>query len=325
MQKRKKRRLLFYVAVILWVNLMVILIVMLVRLISSDSDSSGKSDVYADSSSISDLDVPVLNEVTNVAKGVKITWEAVSGAEKYRVYYKTDSDGWTKIKDVTDTSYTWTGAESGTNYTFTVRCISSDGKSTTSDYDRTGMSITYIAAPQISDVTNAATGVKITWEAVSGAEKYRVFYKTDSGSWTKIKDVTKTSYTWTGAESGTEYTFTVRCVSNDGKSYISSYDKTGMSITYIAAPQLSDVTNVANGVKITWEAVSGAEKYRVFYKTGSDSWKRIEDVTDTSYIWTEGQSGTEYTFTVRCVSSDGKSYTSSYDKTGKSITYSVSH
>ena len=299
-----------------------------VRCISSDGnsttssfDSTGKSITY--------IVAPKISALTNERTGVKITWGAVSGAEKYRVYYKTGSGSWTKVAEVTDTSYIWTGAKSGTNYTFTVRCISSDGKSTTSGFDSTGKSITYtatgsasnLATPVLTAVTNSATGVKITWGAVSGAEKYRVYYKNSSGGWTKIADVTGTSYTWTGAESGTKYTFTVRCISSDGKSATSSFDSTGKSITYIAAPKISALTNEATGVKITWGAVSGAEKYRVYYKNSSGGWTKIADVTDTSYTWTEAENETNYTFTVRCISSDGKSTISGYDSNGKSITY----
>ena len=299
-----------------------------VKCISSDGksttsgfDSTGKNITY--------IAAPQISALTNESTGVKITWGAVSGAEKYRVYYKTGSGSWTKIAEVTGTSYTWTGAKNGTNYTFTVRCITSDGKSTTSGFDSTGKSITYtatgsasnLATPVLTAVTNSATGVKITWGTVSGAEKYRVYYKNSSGGWTKIADVTGTSYTWTGAESGNHYTFTVRCISSDGKSTTSSFDSTGKSITYIAAPQISALTNEANGVKITWGAVSGAESYRVYYKNSSGGWTKIADVTGTSYIWTEAKSGTNYTFTVRCISSDGKDTISSFDSTGKSITY----
>ena len=263
---------------------------------------------------------PKLSSVENVATGVKVTWGKVSGADKYRVYYKTGSGSWTKIADTTSTSYTWTGAKSGTKYTFTVRCISSDGKAFTSDYDKTGKTITYIAAPKLSSVENVATGVKITWAKSTGAAKYRVYYKSADG-WTKIADTTSTSYTWTGAKSGTKYTFTVRCLSSDSKSFTSSFDSTGKSIKYIAAPKLSSVENVATGVKITWAKSTGAEKYRVYYKVSGGSWTKIADTTSTSYTWTGAKSGTKYTFTVRCITSDGKSHTSSYDSTGKSVTY----
>ena len=291
-----------------------------IRCISSDGktytsgyDTVGKSVTY--------IATPKISSATSTATGIQINWESVSGAEKYRLYYKTDSTSWKGIADTTSTSYTWTGTSSGTKYTFTVRCISDDGKRYTSDFDSAGKTLVYVAPPKITELSNTAEGVQINWGKVNGAAKYRVFYKVGNGGWTAIGDTTSTSYTWTGAKSGVNYTFTVRCVSADGKTFTSAYDTAGKSITFVVTPKISSATSVANGVQISWGSVSGAEKYRLYYKTDSQGWTGIADTTSTSYTWTGAKSGTKYTFTVRCVSEDGKSYTSGYDPAGKSLTY----
>ena len=182
-------------------------------------------------------------------------------------------------------------------------------------------SLTYIAAPKLGKVSTTASGVKITWSKVKGAAKYRVFYKTGKGKWTKIGDTTGASYTWTKAKSGTKYSFTVRCVTKNGKSYTSAYDSKGKSLTYVAAPKISKAVKAAGGIKITWGKVTGAAKYRVFYKIGNGKWTKIADTTATSYTWKSPKSGTTYRFTVRCVTKDGKTYTSAYDTKGVSVTY----
>ena len=265
-------------------------------------------------SAADNLATPKLSSVTNTATGITVKWKKVTGAAKYRVFYKT-TGGWKKLADTTSTNYTWTKAKSGTKYSFTVRCISSTGKSYTSAYDTTGKSITYLATPKLSSVTNAATGITIKWGKVTGAAKYRVYYKT-TGGWKKLVDTAKTSYTWTKAKSGTKYTFTVRSLSSTGKT-TSAYDTTGKSITYLATPKLSSATNTTKGVTIKWGKVTGAAKYRVYYKT-TGGWKKLTDTTKTSYTWTKGKSGTKYTFTVRALSSTGKT-TSAYDTKGVSL------
>lgn len=179
----------------------------------------------------------------------------------------------------------------------------------------------FVDTPALSSVENVNTGVKITWKEVTGAVKYRVYYKIGEGGWKKIADTTSTSYTWTDVQSGINYTFTVRCMNNAGTLFASNYDKLGKSITYVATPKLSNAERVSDGVKIAWDKVTGAAKYRVYYKTGTGNWTKIADTTSTSYTWKEAKKGTTYTFTVRCISSDGKSFTSSYDRTGKTITY----
>ena len=296
-----------------------------VRCVSADGknytsayDTKGKTITYTPKAST--LANPIISSLGNAAGGVAVKWNAVTGAAKYRVFYKVSGGSWKIVGDTTGTSYTAAGIQSGTRYTFTVRCISADGKSYTSDYDRTGKSITYIAQPAVASAANAAEGVTVKWNAVPGAAKYRVFYKTAGGSWKIVGDTTATSYTVTGLQSGTRYTFTIRCVSSDGKNYTSSYDTAGKSITYIAQPAVSSAENTSGGVLVKWNAVPGAAKYRVFYKTAGASWKVAGDTTAASYTVTGLQSGTAYTFTVRCVSADGKNFTSSYDTKGVTLT-----
>ena len=261
---------------------------------------------------------PAVTKLENASTGVKITWGAVNGAEKYRIFVKSGSS-WKTLADVTGTSYTWTGAESGKTYTFTVRCVSADGKSFTSSYNTSGWKHTFVAQPGFTGAQSAAAGLKLTWGAVNGAGKYRVYVKTTSG-WTKLADVTGTSYTWTGAETGKSYTFTIRAMNAEGTAVVSAYNAGGWKYTYSPAPEITKLASASNGVKITWGAVNGAAEYRVFVKSGS-SWKTLADVTGTSYTWTGAEKGKTYIFTVRCVSADGKSFTSSYNTSGWSYTY----
>ena len=264
------------------------------------------------------LATPIISKAESVYGGVKLTWNKVNGAAKYRVYYK-GRKGWTRMVDTTSTSYIDKDVSSGRNYTYTVRCISADGKSFTSGYDSKGTIIKYIAAPEISKLENVNGGVKISWNKVSGATKYRVYYKGSKG-WTRMVDTTSTSYIDKDVSSGRNYTYTVRCISADGKSFTSGYDSKGTTIKYIAAPEISKLENVNGGVKISWNKVSGATKYRVYYK-GSKGWTRMVDTTSTSYIDKDVSSGRNYTYTVRCISADGKSFTSGYDSKGTTIKY----
>ena len=264
------------------------------------------------------LATPKISKAESVYGGVKLTWNKVNGAAKYRVYYK-GRKGWTRMVDTTSTSYIDKDVSSGRNYTYTVRCISADGKSFTSGYDSKGTTIKYIAAPEISKLENVNGGVKISWNKVNGAAKYRVYYKGRKG-WTRMVDTTSTSYIDKDVSSGRNYTYTVRCISADGKSFTSGYDSKGTTIKYIAAPEISKLENVNGGVKISWNKVNGAAKYRVYYK-GRKGWTRMVDTTSTSYIDKDVSSGRNYTYTVRCISADGKSFTSGYDSKGTTIKY----
>ena len=271
------------------------------------------------------LATPKISKAESVYGGVKLTWGKVSGAAKYRVYYK-GSKGWTRMVDTTSTSYTDKDVSSGKNYTYTVRCLSADGKSFTSGYDSKGTTVKYVAAPEISKLENVNGGVKITWGKVSGAAKYRVYYKGSKG-WTKLTDTTATSFTDKDVSSGKNYTYTVRCITSDAKKFTSGYNSTGKSLKYVATPKISKAEVTYDGIKLIWNKVAGAEKYRIYYKD-RNGWTKLIDTTGTSFIdmgfvskeiSLDNLENYKTIYTVRCISKDGKSFTSSYDSKGVSV------
>ena len=237
------------------------------------------------------------------------------------MYYKTAGGSWTKAGDTTGTSFTWTGAKTNETYYFTVRGLSADGKTFTAGYSSTGWSHKYFPTPEVTKLESTTSGVKITWGAINGAEQYRVYYKTAGGSWTKAGDTTGTSFTWTGAKTGETYYFTVRAMNASANAFVSSYSSTGWSHKYFPTPEVTKLENDGNGINLTWGAINGAAQYRVYVKTAGGSWTRVGDSTTTFFRWTGPKQGETYYFTVRCLSADGKTFTSSYSSTGWSITY----
>ena len=261
---------------------------------------------------------PKVNKIENTANGVKLSWNSVDGAAKYRVYYKGKNGDWKGMGNTTSTSFVDTDVRSGGTYTYTVRCLDKDGNCV-SDYNHTGWKHTFVATPNITSFTNTKSGVKISWNKVPGAAKYRVFYKNSKGGWTGMGNTTSTSFVDTDVRSGGTYTYTVRCLDKDGN-FISDYNHTGSKHTFVATPMISSLTSTKSGVKIGWNKVTGAAKYRVYYK-GRNGWTRLGDTTGTSFVDTDVRSGGTYTYTVRCISADGKEFTSYYDTAGKTITY----
>ena len=179
-----------------------------------------------------------------------------------------------------------------------------------------------LETPIVKSLAKTSTGVKVTWGKISGAAKYRLFRKVGSGSWAKVADTTAVSIIDKSALSGVKYTYTVRCVSANGKSITSDYDKVGKSIYYLrtlAAPKAPTLKNTKNGVQVKWKKVSGAAKYRIFRKTGSGSWKKLADTNKLSFVDKTAKKNVTYSYTIRCISLDGKKFTSSFNKKGTSI------
>lgn len=175
-----------------------------------------------------------------------------------------------------------------------------------------------LATPRITKFENTASGIKLTWGKVFGAAKYRVFVKTSKG-WTKLADTTATSYTYKKAKSGTKYTFTVRCMNAKATAATSSFNAAGWKTTFVSAPALPTLKNTKSGVQISWKKPAGAVKFRIFRKIGSGSWKYLADTTATKYVDKSAKKGVTYSYTIRCISANSKSYTSAYNTTGRKI------
>ncbi|MBQ8539350.1 MAG: leucine-rich repeat protein [Ruminococcus sp.] len=259
---------------------------------------------------------PKLNTISNTSDGIKLTFEKLSGASgQYRIYRKTADTTWTSIANITSNTYTDKTALAGVYYIYTVKFIGYDG--TESRYDKNGLSITRLVTPKVTKIQNTEKGAKLTIEKVEGASYYRVYYKTSDG-WKGIDNTDTTTFVHESAKSGESYTYTVKAFDEFDNS--SSFNSNGWSNTFIATPVISSITSTEKGVKITWDKIDGAVNYRVYYKNGSD-WKGIGNTTSTTFTHTDATPGVKYTYTVRCMKSDGKTAVSDYSKQGKSHTY----
>lgn len=233
-------------------------------------------------------------------------------------------DGKTLINRVDYTEQYWNCTASGTATLFI------HGKG---DYIGT-KAVTYkiiCSTPVINQPKLENAGITLSWSGVPGATKYQVLYRVGStGTWKKLTTTVSNSVQiqkigLKKPVSGTTYSFTVCCLDATGKQ-CSSYHTTGKSVKYsaitCATPKNIKVKLLdTSKLSITWSRVSGASRYRVFYKTSvNGSWRRLADVSGTSYTMTPSNKDATYIFTVRCISSDG-TYISGYNAKGVSFRY----
>lgn len=188
-------------------------------------NSAAKSPYISAGVSGTFLQAPSLQKASATVKGVKVSWSKTSGATGYYVYRKTKKGNYTLVGTVANgskTNFTDTTASNKTTYTYTVRAIKN---STASAYDSKGITIFFLKAPVLKSANLTTSGIKVSWEKVSGASGYAVYRKIDSGSYQKIKDITSgstLSFTDKTVSNKKSYTYTVRAVKGNASS---SYNK----------------------------------------------------------------------------------------------------
>lgn len=285
-----------------------------VRCLSADG-SRFESDYDTDGVSVTYYAPAKITALTNDYKGVKITIDRSVNAFKYRVFKKV-SGKWTKLIDTSSATIIDTKAQPGKANTYTVRAMDRDDHFI-SGYNTTGWTITYIPAPKITGFENLAKGTRIKWSSSTGAAKYILYIKSGS-SWKQIAKTAACSYVYNNLKASTTYTYTVRAVDKSGK-VLSGFNTTGWKNTFIAPPALPKLTNTKNGIQLTLTQSKGAVRYRIFRKVGSGKWVKLADTKALKYLDKLTKNGIKYTYTVRCISADGKSFTSAYNTTGRAI------
>ena len=261
---------------------------------------------------------PTISKLDNTSSGIKLNWNKITGVYGYRLYYKTSSGGWKRFKDTTATSFTDSGVSPNRTETYTIRCIDKNGN-TISGFNSNGWSIKYVpVAPTISKLENTSSGIKLSWNKVTGVYGYRIYQKTSNG-WKRIKDTTATSFTDSAVSANQTKTYTIRCIDKNGNT-VSGYNSKGWSKKYTeSTPSISKLENTSGGIKLSWNKVTGAYGYRLYRKTSS-GWKRIKDTTATTYTDSAVKSGRTETYTIRCIDRNGKTV-SGYNSKGWSKKY----
>ncbi len=245
------------------------------RTILSGYQAAGKTGTF--------VPVPQITNIEMRNTGLRITWGRFEGADRYRVFIKA-ANGWKRIGDTANAYFDYQYPAIGVASTYTVRAMDDYGRYT-SDFSREGMTHTALNTPKMVSVTNLVGGQKISWQKVGGAQLYRVYVRSGS-SWVKLADTAALSYTAKNLKSNVSYSYTVRCISENGRVFMSGFHPQGITTRYFDAPEVTAFSNERDGAHLTWNKVPGVAKYRVFMKD-TTGWRKLADVAGTAYTHTD--------------------------------------
>lgn len=238
---------------------------------------------------------------------ITATWSPITGATRYHAYmYKSESGSEKYIvyneKNLHTTSYT-SKAGLEANRSYKVVLVAYTSKGTVSDGGSVLiLSDFYInktlAVPQNIKAIPAVTSVTISFDRVTGASSYEIYF---NGTVHTVTASTATiSKTINGLKQQTSYTYAVRAknVNRTG-----AYSST-MKITTLAASQPGKPTpslpapggitksSTANSATIVWKPVSGADSYNV--KFNGNTYR----VNSNYKTFTGLSAGTAYSFQI---------------------------
>lgn len=119
--------------------------------------------------------------------------------------------------------------------------------------------------PSLSAPASDSDGTFIvSWGSVSGASKYQLQRRLNSGGWSTVQNNSNTNYTNTNLSAGS-YSFRVRACNSVGCASYSSVKTTNVTITYTSVPARPDSISFYQSSSDTrvvyWPSVTGATYY----------------------------------------------------------------
>jgi len=267
---------------------------------------------------------------------IRISWSAVSGATSYKVYYSSsyDNQNLSLNTTVTTTYYEHTSRVSDSTYYYKVAAVNSAGEGTASSI--VSAKTNKFGTPGIpTDVTATAqssSSIRISWSSPGGSYDrptgYYIYRSTSaSGSFTGLTYTTSTSYADTGLNASTTYYYYVKATNDYGDGSVSSTvsatttaSSGGGTITVPGTPTgVTASRNPAGSttVRVSWNAVSGATGYNVYYSaTGSGSGTLEGSPSTTSFDSSGNITTLTHYFRVSAVNSAGEGTPSSWVSVG---------
>lgn len=252
-------------------------------------------------------------------ESLKVTWKKVKASKNryvkgYAIYRSTSENGkYRKIKTInkgTTTSYVDKGLVTGNTYYYKVRTFcTSGGKKIYSDYSDPASMQVLPGKPSIQVVAANYNTITVSWKKVEGCDGYRVYRATEKdGKYKPVKtcsSVNTLSYKNSKLKTGKTYYYKVRAyVNKNGKKLYGDYSAVKQATPVLSKPTGLYAASIAeNQIKLTWNAVDGAETYTVLRSNSENGKYKIatELCTTNSFIDYTAVTGKTYYYKIYAV------------------------
>ncbi|MBN1961533.1 MAG: fibronectin type III domain-containing protein [Deltaproteobacteria bacterium] len=243
---------------------------------------------------------------------VILSWQKVAHTDSYNLYWATKSGVSTTSHKITDVNspYTHKSLTNGTTYYYRLAAINVAGESSLSPESS--------ATPEAgtSDVLSAPTGliaksglgkITLTWNTVSGANSYNLYWSKTAGVTTSANQIAGVTlpYVHSSLDPGVTYFYAVSAVNSTAESALSAE----ASAIPFADPVYNMQAVAGNGkVTISWDPVTWALGYNIYYSTtptigpASDRFGNV----NSPYEHTPLPNGTTYYYAMTAYDANGE-------------------
>ncbi|PAJ71586.1 hypothetical protein CJF42_25775 [Pseudoalteromonas sp. NBT06-2] len=203
-------------------------------------------------------------------KTLVLTWKQVEGATYYELEYRDGSGDWKpSYGNYRNGTHSWPDAPALNQRSYRMRACNNSSVCF-EQWSQASNAVTIYPKPdaptnlEASFTENTTT---LTWKEVPYADYFKVQYHDGDGNWddsdTRLKGVKQV---WS-----TPFT-QVRYYRLSGCNTSGCSDWSDASVVKLSTPMNLKLSNVVNGIELTWDVVIGADSYKLQYRDGEGDW-----------------------------------------------------
>lgn len=236
---------------------------------------------------------------------VCVTWNSVSNASHYKVYRASSSSGsYSVIASSTSNTYYYDASPNTNNY-YKVTAVNSSGtESEKSDYaycyysSGGGGGGSAPSAPTGVSAEVSGSKIYVSWNSVSNANEYYIFWSNSSGSGYQQVGTTSNTYYYDNYPGEYNY-YKIKAKNSYGESSYSSYAYChyssggggggGGSTNYAPCPPSVSASGTASSISVSWTKATGTgcgspNSYKVYKRNPfTSSYELLTTTSSTSY------------------------------------------
>ncbi len=241
---------------------------------------------------------PEIKSIKENSGNFVISWNDTKGAESYNVYRKAKGDdGWTKIGNTKNPSFTDYNAERNTLYSY---CVKSAVGSYECPYKAKEKEAAIFDVPVINSVKADSEGNPvISWSKIDGVS-YRVSRKVEGeSSWIKVGTSKTESFTDRAIkENGQKFSYAVNAYIDEVQGESS---KASQSFIWYRPIRNAVPSPAEEGVGLNWEKAINIDSYNIYRKTADSEFALIGSSDTNYYNDKTADKDVRYTYKVVCV------------------------
>ncbi len=268
------------------------------KVIIPDGVTSIEFDAFDRCTSLTHITIP--NSITEIGHSAFYQCENLDGSYKL-------------MKTTTATSFTTAFATYNKQFSYKMRAVKGNTKSAYSSVVN-AKNTKKLQTPTMKATVNANGTFKLSWNKVTGADKYELYIKQANGSYKLMKTTTATSFTTAYATYNKQFSYKMRAINSKNKSIASAYSAvvSTKNTKKLQAPTMKATVNKNGTFKLSWNKVDGATSYKLYIKQANGSYKLMKTTSATSFTTAVATKGKTYSYKMVAVTSKNKNATSAY-------------